>query len=451
MSDLHYEHGSKTLQEFVHLYDAGQLNLEPGFQRKSVWRMKDRQALIESICTHRPIPSIFLYKSSDAKGRLKYDVIDGKQRLESVLHFQGARGFRGERFSARMSLAGDPEPRDYDWTALRRRGLEYVLTSYRVATVEVGGDLANIIDLFVRINSTGKHLTTAEKRHARYYHSPFLRAAGKLAQARRRSFEEQRIITPAQFTRMKHVELVSELLASLVNEGPINKKKALDAIIGGHGVAATKLARASAAFTRVLNLMGKVFPDLRETRFRNSAEFYTLFMLLWDLDRRGAILTDRRRNREAQKLLVRLSSGVDEVRSRVRKADGARPDQRLYADYLLTVQGDTDSQATRLSRARLLESVLGSVFERKDERRIFSSEQRRLLWKSDEDRRCTGCRSRLTWTNFTVDHLKPHSKGGRTSLENAALLCASCNSRKGNRPVARLQGSGRGRRSVARA
>lgn len=445
MTNLHYEHGSKTLQEFMHLYEAGQLNLEPGFQRKSVWRTKDRQALIESICTHRPIPSIFLYKSSDDRGRLKYDVIDGKQRLESVLYFLGSRGFRGERFAVRMQLPGDAESRDYDWASLRRRGLEHMLMSYRVATVEVGGELADIIDLFVRINSTGKHLTTAEKRHARFYHSPFLKAAGKLAEGRRRQFEDQRIISPAQFSRMKHVELVSELLASLVNEGPINKKKALDAIIGGHGVAAAKLTRASGAFTRTMNLVFKVFPDLRETRFRNSAEFYSIFMLVWELDRCGAILTDKRRNREAQALLVRLSSGVDEVRGRVRKAEGARPDQRLYADYLLTVQGDTDSQATRLRRAKLLESVLSTVFERKDDRRIFTPEQRRLLWNSDAERRCDGCRTRLSWENFAADHVRPHSRGGRTTLRNAALLCKSCNSRKGKKVTTQK----RRRRAVA--
>ena len=35
---------------------------------------------------------------------------------------------------------------------------------------------------------------------------------------------------------MKHVELVCELLASIHSCGPINKKKALDTLIGGHSV-----------------------------------------------------------------------------------------------------------------------------------------------------------------------------------------------------------------------
>ncbi len=34
----------------------------------------------------------------------------------------------------------------------------------------------------------------------------------------------------------------------------------------------------------------------------------------------------------------------------------------------------------------------------------------------------------------TLDHIHPLSKGGKDELENAALVCRSCNSRKGTRP-----------------
>jgi len=34
----------------------------------------------------------------------------------------------------------------------------------------------------------------------------------------------------------------------------------------------------------------------------------------------------------------------------------------------------------------------------------------------------------------TLDHIHPLSKGGKDELEKAALVCRSCNSRKGTRP-----------------
>jgi len=42
-------------------------------------------------------------------------------------------------------------------------------------------------------------------------------------------------------------------------------------------------------------------------------------------------------------------------------------------------------------------------------------------------------RESIDMGDFTLDHLKPFSKGGRTQLKNAALMDRSCNAAKGNR------------------
>lgn len=36
---------------------------------------------------------------------------------------------------------------------------------------------------------------------------------------------------------------------------------------------------------------------------------------------------------------------------------------------------------------------------------------------------------------LTLDHVKPHSKGGSNSERNLVTCCAKCNSTRGNRPV----------------
>lgn len=306
---LDFDYGNKTIQEFVLLFNNGQLNLEPGFQRDSVWTLSDRRKLIESLLQNYPIPSVFLYRQND-NGKLRYDVIDGKQRLETVLMFQGAGHFRGSRFAARVQLGPDERIEEWDWTRIRNRGHEHRLMGYKFQTVEITGDLGDIIEVFVRINSTGKRLTGAEKRHARFYHSDFLKQAGRLAEKRRRFFLENRILSPGQVSRMKHVELVCELMASLQVKGLINKKKALDGVIGGQAIDVRTLRRVVQETVRILNVVKKVFPDMRSTRFANSADFYSLVVFLSDLDRQGCILSDSKRNRQAQKLLVWLSNGV---------------------------------------------------------------------------------------------------------------------------------------------
>lgn len=436
MTTLRSEYGHLTVQQFVNHFENGQLNLEPGFQRNSVWSLSDRTALIDSIFLNYPIPSIFLYKRPDTNGGLIYDVIDGKQRLESIFMFMGLGYFRRKRFSARLKLSSnDPEPDLYDWAKVRRKDGAYPFTSYRIQTVEISGELSDIIDVFVRINSTGKKLTSAEKRHAKYYNSQFLKKAGKLSERFESYYRQHRILSPGAITRMKHVELTCELMASVASGGPINKKKALDEIIGGQSIEGLKLARCTEEFVRIANLVGKMFPRLRETRFANAVDYYSLFLLISELDRKGCILNTPTRNREAEKLLLWLSQGVDEVRQQQRKAIGATTDQQIFADYLMTIQGDTDSQATRERRAQILRGLLAGLFESKDERRSFSSEQRRLIWHSDGTKRCSysGCGVKLDWTNFTIDHIKPFSKGGRTSPGNAALMCKKHNSQKGAR------------------
>jgi len=172
MHSLDFEYGDKTIQDFINLYEKGQLNLEPGFQRDSVWTISDRKKLIESLFQNYPIPSIFLYCRNE-NGEIRYDVIDGKQRLETVLIFQGI-GRLGPKFSVKMKLEPDGDIEEWDWTKIKRRNLAHLLKGYKFQIVETIGDLSDIIDLFVRINSTGKMLTGAEKRHARFYHSEFL-------------------------------------------------------------------------------------------------------------------------------------------------------------------------------------------------------------------------------------------------------------------------------------
>lgn len=429
---LDFDYGDKTIQEFVLLFKNGQLNLEPGFQRDSVWTPSDRKKLIESLLQNYPIPSVFLYRRNE-NGKLRYDVIDGKQRIETILMFQGIGHFRGLRFMTKLRLGSDEGVEEWDYQRIQKRGHEHRLMGYKFQTVEITGDLADIIDLFVRINSTGKRLTGAEKRHARFFRSDFLKQAGRLAEKRRQFFLENRILSTGQISRMKHIELICELMASIQSKGLINKKKALDGIIGGESSDQRTLRKAVQETIRILNLVKKMFPDIKTTRFANSADFYSLFVLVWEMDQNGCILSDSKRNRQSQKLLVWLSNGVGIVRQQQRKAEGASLEQRLFADYLLTVQGDTDSLATRQRRAEILKKIFGGLFEKKDEKRSFSIEQRRLFWHSEDCKRCPKCQKSLSWTNFTIDHIKPHALGGKSSLSNAALLCRSCNSRKGKK------------------
>lgn len=419
----------KTLTDLINLQQNGQLNLQPSFQRDSVWKPSHRRKFIQTILDGYPIPSIFLYHDDSGM----YHVLDGKQRLETICKFARVSGVPKENVEVKYKFSEEDPEKFYNWKVLGKSGKTAEFKSYRMQVVEVRGPMADIVELFVRINSTGTALTRAEVRSAKFYKKPFMQEARKLARTFRRYFQQAQIVSPAQVIRMKDIELVSELLASLANGGLINKKAAVDRAIQGDGVNKATLGRVIRECKTAINLLGRMFPNLQYTRFHNISEFYSLFMVIYELQQQKLILRDRKRNRIAQGLLQKFSNGVDDVRERQKKLRGARSDELLYTRYLLSVQQGTDALSQRKIRGEILHGLFSGLFERKDEQRTFSPEQRRLLWNSENEKYCKnkGCGEKLRWGAFHVDHVKAHSRGGKTSLDNAQLLCPRCNKSKG--------------------
>lgn len=76
------------IMEFSSRAQKGQLELSPSYQRDDVWPTGDSQLLIESILRGIPLPSVILLEPEDKKNS-SYEVVDGKQRLTSILRFIG--------------------------------------------------------------------------------------------------------------------------------------------------------------------------------------------------------------------------------------------------------------------------------------------------------------------------------------------------------------------------
>lgn len=87
---IHAEAGTLPITEFIEQAENGELNLSPSFQRADVWPTTTSQQLIESILRGIPLPSIITLDKVDPEtGATSYDVVDGKQRLTSILRFTG--------------------------------------------------------------------------------------------------------------------------------------------------------------------------------------------------------------------------------------------------------------------------------------------------------------------------------------------------------------------------
>ncbi len=72
-----------TLSGIHDLWKANDIEI-PTFQREFVWTIKQSSVLIESFLLGLPVPPVFFYIDEEHKNL----VIDGQQRIQSVVYFR---------------------------------------------------------------------------------------------------------------------------------------------------------------------------------------------------------------------------------------------------------------------------------------------------------------------------------------------------------------------------
>ncbi len=83
--DIHTDGYPMSIGELVNLYRDKELDLHPEFQRFYRWSPLQKSRWIESILLGIPLPSIFVVQREDGV----WDVIDGLQRLSTILELMG--------------------------------------------------------------------------------------------------------------------------------------------------------------------------------------------------------------------------------------------------------------------------------------------------------------------------------------------------------------------------
>jgi 5-methylcytosine-specific restriction endonuclease McrA len=431
------DHDSFSIRKILAWNNAGKLNLNPGFQRASVWVKKDRQMLIDTILRGMPLPNLFLWEHKEGN-KVVYDVIDGKQRIESLLEFTKHR----EPLSLKFDPEGDSDwvwKEVYEWTWKEIKQTETKITSrfldYEFPVVLVKGSLPDIEQVFIRINSTGKKLTPQEIRHAKWYeNSELLLTAEAIAKTKKyeKYFLEMGILSPGQITRMKAIELITELMLSIEKQDVLDRKKSLDSVMGNKSINKNTIAKLGRDVKSILDLIKNIFPDLHTSRFSRSSDFYALFFAVWKMKRDGHSLKDKQIANMAFQVLNQLGLELSEYRQSFKNGKPKKLKSPAL-EYHNTVLEGTDTARHRRDRVRIIESILRPIFNQKDAKRLFSIEQKQILWHSSKDKCCSNpeCGKILTWKDVRMDHIKAHTKGGRTDLRNAQILCSKCNSSKG--------------------
>ncbi len=147
-----------TIETINTQINKGNINLQPGFQRRVAWDDVRKSRLIESIIVGMPVPNIVLAENKDHRGR--FLVIDGKQRLVAINDFlKGVYKLRG------LDIRNDLNDKTY--SDLPTEDQEYLDNStLRSTVIKNWSDENFLYAIFFRLNSGSLPLSPQELRKA---------------------------------------------------------------------------------------------------------------------------------------------------------------------------------------------------------------------------------------------------------------------------------------------
>jgi hypothetical protein len=160
-----------TAETMISAIKRETIQLSPRFQRRDAWDLTRKSRFIESLVVGLPIPQIVLAES--IKERSKFIVLDGKQRLLSLLQFWGMGDGRNNAFALK-GLELDDSLRGVNYQTLstnqKLRPKYDALLNQTIRTVVIKGwrDLAFLHTVFLRLNTGSLPLSPQELRQAAF-------------------------------------------------------------------------------------------------------------------------------------------------------------------------------------------------------------------------------------------------------------------------------------------
>ena len=166
---------SMSIGELINLYQNGEIDIHPEFQRYFRWSDKQKTSLIESILLGIPVPPIFVAQRPDGI----WDVVDGVQRLSTIFQFVGVLKYDNGTQVSPLILQGTkhlPSLEGVRWPSMDEdegpndlpsaQQLALKRARFNMSIILYDSDPRSKFELFQRLNTGGSPLTDQEVRNS---------------------------------------------------------------------------------------------------------------------------------------------------------------------------------------------------------------------------------------------------------------------------------------------
>lgn len=270
-----------TVAEFYERYQLGKYEFDPDYQRKgSVWSEDKKSFLIDSILKNYPMPPIFLHQQIDGEtGATIYNIIDGKQRLSSILQFINDELELPPDYD--VGAFGDTRLNSKKFSDLKDDLQEFKMQFWRyVLSVEYieTENLDVINNVFDRLNRNGEPLEAQELRNAKYSKSNLLELVNSLI-----SNVNWEDLGKVKINRMQDAEFVSELVFFLLEKEPLDAstKNTIDLEYEKwhNSLNETKIENVKVLFEKCISFINGCNLDYNKYKINGVSHYYALFGL----------------------------------------------------------------------------------------------------------------------------------------------------------------------------
>ena len=287
MRELDIRKAQFTISDFLSWQRDGSLNLNPSFQRRSVWKPDARSYFIDTVVRSLPAPIIYLRQRVDLDTQKPFrEVVDGQQRLRTVFTFIDPwclKDFVPHRDQFVVKEVHNREVAEKPFEKLsddiRRRILEYEFSTH---VLPISVEDREVLEIFARLNATGVKLNHQELRNAEYY-GQYKSVMYELALQQFERWRKWKVFTDDQISRMREVELTSDLVMNMIDGLTGKTQGRIDNIYEKYEDEFRFQNEVKRRFQYTMDdidrILGRVIPN---TVFKSEVYFFSLFTFVYE-------------------------------------------------------------------------------------------------------------------------------------------------------------------------